>query len=421
MVKKTILKNGLRVLTIPHKDTKTVAVFILIETGAKHETKSENGISHFLEHMFFKGTKKRPTALSITEPIDRVGGMFNAFTSYDYTGYFIKVEYDDIDLALDIVSDICLNSIFPAKEIEKEKGVVVEEINIYRDNPMRRAEDLWQELLYGDQPAGWPVTGTKQTVSSLSREQLLSYMKKQYISSHAVVSVAGRFNEPAVIKKIGLLFSAMGTKGFREKQQVQEQQVKPAILTEYKETDQTRLILGVRGYSLFHPGRFAQDLLAAILGGMFSSRLFMEVREKLGLAYDIRTSSENDPDTGYLASFAGVPHGKAEQAIKTILGEYQKIATKLVSQDELTKARDHLKGTMALALEPSETKASFYGIQELLEKKFLTPDQIHATMKAVKTSHLRRVAQKIFVNSQLNLVVLGPFKNKAPFEKILNL
>ena len=430
---KTTLKNGLRVLTTTHNDTKTAAVFVLVATGSKHETKEQSGISHFLEHMFFKGTKRRPTLLAVTEPIDRVGGEFNAFTSYDYTGYHIKVEYDDIGLALDIVSDIFFNSIFPEKEIVKEKGVVIQEINIYRDNPMRRAEDLWQELLYGDQPAGRLVTGTKETVSSLSREDLLSYMRSQYVSSHTVVSVAGRIDASTVTKKIATLFSTIKQNGFREKQNVVERQLKPGSLCGYKETDQTRLMLGVRGYNLFDKRRFAKDMLAMILGGMFSSRLFMEIRDHLGLAYDIRTGSQSDPDTGYLVSAAGVPHGKVEQTIRAILKEYKKLTLQKVSANELKKAQEHFKGTMALGLEASDAKASFFGMQELLERRVLTPEQIYAKMKEITPEYLRRVAQDLFVPSKLNLVAYGPFsapkgrdlvaggKEKKQFEKLLRL
>ncbi len=419
MFHKTSLKNGLRILTIPHNDTKTAAVFVLVGTGSKYETKDKNGISHFLEHMFFKGTKKRPTPLEIMETIDRVGGMFNAFTGEDYTGYFVKVEYENIDLAFDIVSDIFLHSILPPKEIEKEKGVVIEEINIYHDNPMRRAETLWKELLYGDQPAGWDIAGTKETVLALTRDDLLSYTQTQYVPSNTVVCVAGNINQEKTTRSITKLFGGMKSSNFRPKQKVIECQGVPQTLLEFKETDQTRIILGVRGYNMFHSARYPQELLATILGGMASSRLFHEVREKLGIAYDIRTLSEADPDTGYLASAAGVPHKSVELAIKTILKEYKKIAKTPVSQKELQKAKDHFKGSMALSLEPSDAKASFFGMQELLEKKVLTPEEVYARIQAVTPKDIQRLAKTLFVPQDLNLVVVGPYKGKAQFEKIL--
>lgn len=422
MFKKTTLKNGLRIVTIPHKDTKAVAVFVLVGTGSKYETKNKMGISHFLEHMFFKGTTKRPTAIAVTEPIDRVGGMFNAFTGTDYTGYFVKVEYEHLDLALDIVSDIFLNSILPVKEIAKEKGVVIEEIHIFKDNPMRRAEVLWQQLLYGDQPAGWETAGTPETVLGLTQKDLLEYMDSQYVAKNTVVCVAGRIDSDNVAKKVEKLFSHIPQRDFKQKLQVKDGQKKPQILLEHRVADQSRIVLGSRGYNLSHPLHYAQEVMAVLLGGMFSSRLFVEVREKLGIAYDINTNSESDPDTGSLMTSAGVPHDKVELAIRTILKEYKKLTKTLVSKRELQKAKDHIKGTMALSLEASEVKASFVGMQELLEKKILTPEEVHAKIKKVSPSLLRRAARDMFVRSKLNLVVLGPFKGKMQkkFENILS-
>lgn len=413
MFHKTTLKNGLRIVTIPHKDTRAVAVFVLVGTGSKYEIKEMQGISHFLEHMFFKGTKKRPTAIAVTEPIDQVGGMFNAFTGTDYTGYYVKVEYEHQDLALNIVSDIFLNSILPTKEIAKEKGVVIEEIHIFKDNPMRRTEVLWQQLLHGDQPAGWETAGTSETVMGLSRADLLEYVNSQYVAKNTVVCVAGRIDSKDIVRKVQKLFSGISATDFRKKLKVQERQTKPQVIVENRIADQTRIALGVRGYNLTHPFHYAQEVMAVLLGGMFSSRLFVEVREKLGIAYDINTNSDSDPDTGYLMTSAGVPHEKVEKAITTILREYHKLANLKVSPKELKKAKDHIKGTMALGLEASEAKASFFGMQELLEKQILTPEQIHAKMKKVSPALLQRAAKDMFVRNKFNLVVLGPSTNKT--------
>ncbi|MDP2664549.1 MAG: pitrilysin family protein [bacterium] len=421
MFHKITLKNGLRIVTIPHKDTRAVAVFVLVGTGSKYETKDKIGISHFLEHMFFKGTKKRPNAIAVTEPIDRVGGMFNAFTGTDYTGYFVKVEYEHQDLALDIVSDIFLNSILPVKEIAKEKGVVIEEIHIFKDNPMRRAETLWQQLLHGDQPAGWEIAGSRETVMGLSRKDLLQYMDSQYVAKNTVVCVAGRIDPKSVTKKVEKLFSSIPASEFRKKLKVKEYQTRPQVLVEHRVADQTRIALGSRGYNLAHPLHYAQEVMAVLLGGMFSSRLFVEVREKLGIAYDINTNSDSDPDVGHLMTSAGVPHDKVEKAITTILREYRKLVSTKVSSKELQKAKDHIKGTMALGLEASEAKASFFGMQELLEREILTPEQIHAKIKKVSSALLQRAAKEMFVRSKLNLVVVGPnaLRAKRKFESIL--
>lgn len=419
-MKTTRLRSGLRVLTIPQNNTRTVTVLVLVATGSKYEEKRTNGISHFLEHMFFKGTRKRPTPFAIASPIENVGGNFNAFTSQDLTGYYIKVDAEHLDLALDIVADIFLNSLLPAKEIKKEKGVVIEEINMRKDTPMIHAADLLEQFLYGDQPAGWDVAGTKETVSGLSRADLASYVKSQYVASNTVVCVAGNLKEERVKEKVRRLFSFTSTKDFREKIPVREFQKEPAVLLEYRATDQTHLAFGARGLSLSFKDRFAQDILAAILGGGMSSRLFTEVREKLGLAYYVSTSSESNPDTGALTTFAGVRNGNAEKAVQVIMREYRKLAQKKVSQKELRNAKDRIKGRMALSLESSDAKAEFYGVQEILQGRFFTPEELYDKIEAVRVSDIQRVARDIFRPRNLNLVVLGPFKEKRKFRKLLS-
>ncbi|MDP2735711.1 MAG: pitrilysin family protein [bacterium] len=420
MAKTTEFRNGLRVLTIPQRNTRTVTVLVLVGTGSKYEEKGINGISHFLEHMFFKGTAKRPTPFGIASPIENVGGTFNAFTSQDVTGYYIKVGAEHLELALDMVADIFLNSSLPSKEIKKEKGVVAEEINMRKDTPMIHAADLLEQFLYGDQPAGWDVAGTKETVSKLTRTSLLSYVKSQYVASNTVVCVAGNMKEEAVKNKVRKLFSAVRTGDFRKKAPVREFQKEPAVLLEYRKTDQTHLAFGARGYRLSSQDRFVQDILAAILGGGMSSRLFSEVREKLGLAYYISTSSDSNPDTGVLATFAGVRNGNAEKAVQVIAREYRKLAEKKVSQKELHNAKDRIKGRMALSLESSDAKAEFYGIQEILEGRFFTPGELYDKIESVRVSDIARVAQDIFRPKNLSLVVLGPFREKQRFRKLLS-
>ncbi|PJB17136.1 hypothetical protein CO116_01400, partial [Candidatus Falkowbacteria bacterium CG_4_9_14_3_um_filter_38_19] len=325
MFKKTTLKNGLRIITIPKKNTQSLTVLVLVGTGSKYERKETNGISHFLEHMYFKGTKKRPSATAIAETLDKVGGIYNAFTSEEYTGYFAKVAAQHFELALGWVSDIFLNSLLPEKEIEKEKGVIIEEINMIYDNPMSYVQTLWPKLLYGDQPAGWDVAGTKETVSKMTREKLIDYTEKQYVASNTIVSIAGNFNEPLAIKKVKEFFSKIKTTKPIKKPRVIEQQQKPNLLLHFRETDQTHLCLGVRAFDLFHPKRYVQDLLSVILGGMMSSRLFEKIRAELGIAYYINTNSEANPDTGFLFTQTGIDNKNVEKGILTILKEYKKI------------------------------------------------------------------------------------------------
>ena len=421
MFKKTTFKNGLRIITVPQKGTRAVTVLVLVGTGSKYEKKEINGISHFLEHMYFKGTKKRPSPRSVAEPLDRVGGIFNAFTSEDYTGYFVKVDKNHLDLALDLVSDIYLNSLLSKKEIEKERGVIIEEINMYLDTPMIYISELWKKILYGDQPAGWEVVGTKGTISKINREQILNYMKSQYVASNTIICIAGKISLTQAIDKIREYFSKIKITKPKSKPPVIEKQKKPQILLFPKKTDQTHLALGVRAYNLFHPQKYTLELLGVILGGMMSSRLFEEIRTKLGIAYYVQTNVSIDPDTGFLVTQAGIDNANIKKAILTILKEYKKISQKRVPKNEIKKAKDCIKGKTALLLESSDAQASFYAGQELLEKKILTPEEIFKKIDKISQLDILKVAKDIFQPQKLNLALIGPFKYKERFQKLLKL
>jgi predicted Zn-dependent peptidase len=418
MFKKVTFQNGLRVITVPSKSTQTVTVLVLVGTGSKYEKKEEKGISHFLEHMYFKGTKKRPSSLEIAETLDKIGGIYNAFTSQEYTGYFAKVSKEHFELALDWVSDIFLNSTLPEKEIEKERGVIIEEINMRKDHPMEHVQILWQKLLYGDQPAGWDVAGEVETVSKISRKDLVEYRKTQYIAPNTIICLAGNFNEKEGIKKVKKFFSKIKTGKSRAKPKVIEKQERPEILFEKRETDQTHICLGVRGVNLFDERRYAQEILGLILGGMMSSRLFERIRTKLGIAYYIETDVFSDPDTGFLVTRAGLNTEKLKDGIVEILKEYKKIKKEGVSKSELKKAKDCLKGKMNILLESSDAKASFFATQEILEKKILTPDQIFKKIDKVSQSDILKLARDIFKLEKLNLALIGPKKVKEEILKI---
>jgi predicted Zn-dependent peptidase len=421
MFKKTILKNGLRVITVPQKNTQAVTVLVLVKTGSKYEKKEINGISHFLEHMCFKGTKKFPSPVAVAEVMDRVGGIFNAFTDQEYTGYFAKVEASQFGLAFDWVSELFLNPLLPKEEIEKEKKVIVEEINMIHDNPMSYIGVLWLKLLYGDQPAGWDIAGEKETVMKIDREKLIDYRKSQYVSPNTLICVAGNFNQKDAQRLVRKYFSKLKPRPSLKKEKVIEKQEKPSVLLKEKETDQTHLILGVRGYNLFHPLRYAKEILSIILGGMMSSRLFVKVRGKLGLAYYINSDVEQNPDTGYLFIRTGVDNNRVELAISTILKEIKKIREKRVSISELKKAKENLKGKLALLLESSEVQASFFGLQELLENRILSLKEIYKEIDKVNQNAILKVARDIFKPEKLNLALIGPFKDKNIFERILKL
>lgn len=419
MYQKKNLKNGLRVILVPQKDTQAMTILIMVATGARYETKKTSGVSHFLEHTLFKGSKNRPSWKEINEELDKLGGEHNAFTGYECTGYWVKSEASHFDSALDILSDIFLNPIMPEKDIEKEKGVIIEEINMYFDNPSFYILELWRELLYGDQSAGRNIAGTKESVKNINRIKLLDYFKKQYTASNSLVCVAGKIKPQKVFKKIEKVFSGMVNTAHFIEFPIVDKQKKPGCLLQHRETNQTQICLGVRGYDLFHPKKYVYEALGVLLGGMLSSRLVDKVRHELGAVYSIHTSSSSERDCGYLATFAGVDSQKAEKAISLIIEEYKKISIELVSEDELNKVKNYIKGRLALNLESSDAKALFFAEQELLEKKILTPDEIFAKIDAVKSKDIMKVAKEIFQTNRLNLALIGPFNNKKQFQKLL--
>lgn len=421
MFHKTTLKNGLRIITVPSKNTQAVTVLVLVGTGSKYETKEINGISHFLEHMFFKGTKRRPNTLDIAEELDKVGGEYNAFTGKEYTGYWAKVDYKHLDLVLDVVSDIFLNSKLDAEEISREKGVIIEEINMYLDMPMRYIGDLWEKLLYGNQPAGWNIAGEKEVVANLKREQFVKYIGEHYTAENTIVIVAGRINKNDILGKIKKYFSGINTAKPPLKPGVREKQAKPGLLVHYKKTDQTHICLGCRAYDVFHKDKYALGLLAIILGGNMSSRLFISVRERQGLAYYVKTEIQAYTDSGYFVAQAGVDNSKTEKAIQAILNEYKKIAQKGVGASELKKAKDYTKGSAILNLESSDDWASFVGTQEIITGESLTLEEKFVKIDAVTEKDIKRVAKEIFRPEKLNLAMIGPFRDKKRFEGLLKI
>ncbi|MFH0852287.1 MAG: pitrilysin family protein [bacterium] len=422
MFKKYTLSNGLRVILAPMEGAQSVTVLVLVGTGSKYETKKINGISHFLEHMFFKGTKKRPTTMEITSALDSVGGAYNAFTDKEMTGYWAKVDFKHFDLALDWVADIFLNSKIEAEEVEREKGVILEEINMYLDTPMRYIGDLWEQLLYGDQPAGWMIAGEKEIIRDLKQPQFIKYLRNQYVAKNTIVVVAGNDKQVQSSKsKIQSFFKGIKAGNLKNKLKAIEKQNKPGLKVYFKETDQTHLILGCRGYNVFDKNRYAAVLLGTILGGYMSSRLWTEVRERRGLAYYVRAAHENYTDTGYLAAHAGVDNTRVDDAIKVILDEFKKAKEHKIPEAEIKKAKDHIRGSTLLSLESSDEVASFLGTQEVLKKEIMLPEEFFKKIEKVTAADLQRVARDIFRPEKLNLALIGPFKEKDKFEKLLKI
>ncbi|MFH0859543.1 MAG: pitrilysin family protein [Patescibacteria group bacterium] len=421
MHNKRTLKNGLRIITVPMKGTQAVTVLVLVGVGSKNETKEINGISHFLEHMFFKGTKKRPNTTAIIEPLDRVGGMYNAFTGKEQTGFWAKANSENLDIVLDWVSDIFLNSQFDEKKINKEKGVIIQEMKMYLDTPMINIQNVWEKLLYGNQPSGWPVIGEKDNIMRFQRKDFVDYKKKHYLASNTVVCIAGNIEPEITERKVRKYFKRIKIKEPTPSLKVIEKQINPEVLIHYKKTDQTHLHLGVRGYSMFNPSKYVQLVLATILGGYMSSRVWISVREKKGLAYYVKTNAEEMTDTGFLVTRAGIDHQKVKLAISLILKEYCKIKNRKVSKSELQKAKDNIKGSFYLSLESSDAQAAFYADQELSKNKILSPSEEISRIEKVTADDILKVANDIFQSSKLNLALIGPFEDKKQFEKLLKI
>lgn len=421
MFQKTTLQNGLRILTIPVQGTKTVTVLILVKTGSRYETKNISGISHFLEHMFFKGTKKRPNTKQISEELDRVGGEFNAFTHREYTGYYAKVASAYLDLVLDVISDIFFNSKFNAKEIEREKGVIIEEINMYLDTPMRYVETLFEQLMYGDSPMGWDIAGDKQVIKDLARPQFLKYLNSNYLTKNTLVCVSGNIDKESIVNKTKQYFKK--TKNGNDPQSLPAKIINNGhkILIQYKETDQAHICLGTSGYNISDPRRFAFVLLSSILGGYMSSRLWLSVRERQGLAYYVKSNAQLYTDTGYLSIQAGSDNKRVAQTIKTVIQELKKIKQKQIGVQELKKAKENIKGSLTIELESSDALANFFGLQEILTGKTLTLEQIFAKIDAVTSKDILQVSRDILKTEKLKLAMIGPFKEKERFESLLTL
>ena len=417
--KKTIFKNGLRLITAPMKDTQTATVMMMVEVGSRYENDKERGISHFIEHMMFKGTKKRPNTQIIANELDAIGGEFNAFTGKTSTAYYAKSDAKHLDITLDVISDMFLNSKLEIKEIERERGTILQELNMYEDMPMQSVEDVFEGLLYGDQKLGREIIGAKETIQSVKRNDFVDYIKRFYLAEDTVVCVAGKFDENKIIKKIEKIFTAMNRGQKPEFEKVIEKQNAPKIKIKHKKTDQTHLILGVRAYEDDHKDKYVLSLLSIILGGNMSSRIFINVRERQGLAYYVHTGSEAYQEAGYLATFAGVEHKNLTKAVQTILNEYKKVASQKVTEKELQKAKDFIKGKSVMGLESSNSVASFLVGQEVMRGKILTPKDIFKKIDKVTQEDILRVAKDIFKDEKLNLALIGPHKKTKELEEIL--
>lgn len=416
---KHTLKNGLRIILAPMQETETATVFIMTGVGSRYESQKENGLAHFLEHMFFKGTEKRPTALDISKELDALGAEYNAYTGKDRTAYYAKVEARHWDIALDIVSDLFLNAKIDQEEITREKGAVLQELNMYEDMPPRHINDLWELHLYGDHPLGWEIIGTKENLHAFTRKDFIKYLNRGYVAENVVVGVAGKIDPKVVLKAIKTHFAKVRTGKKPTFKKIVEKQTKPGIFIQNKKTDQSHLIIGVRAYDMNHKDRYALGVLATILGGGMSSRLWLAVRERRGLAYRVTTGVETYHDAGYLATQSGVEHQNLEETVRVIMEEYRRIASEKVDEAELKKAKEHIKGQMALAFEGSDDIVEYLVSQEVIRGEITLPKDRAKIIDKVTADDVLRVAKDIFRNKNLNLTIIAPKVNRAKLEKLL--
>lgn len=419
--KKIAFANGLRVILVPRPASLAASVLILVKAGSEYETKTVNGLSHFLEHMAFKGTTNRPRAGMIAEELAAQGAQSNAFTSQEFTGYWAKVAARRFPKILEIVSDLYLNPAFVPEEIEKERGVIIEEMNMYEDMPMRRVQDLFLRLLYGDQPAGWKVDGEKEIVRKLGREDFIAYRHARYVASGTVIAVAGAFDKKAVVAQIRDAFGGLPRRVARRKPKTVERQVRPRLLLKHKESDQSHLVLGFRAFNIFDRRRYALTVLADALGGGMSSRLWKRVRDELGAAYYIYAGTDLLLDHGSFSVAAGVDHTKIEIVIRAVLEECNVLREELISEKELRRVKDHLIGNLVLGLETSDELAVFFGEQEVMTGAPLPPRAVIDRINSITAAEVRAVARDVFKDKGLNLAIIGPYRSEAAFKKILTL
>ena len=416
------LKNGLRVVLVPMQGAETATVIVMTGTGSRYETARENGLAHFLEHMFFKGTKKRPSARAISEELDAVGSVYNAFTAKERTAYYAKVSSRYLDTALDVISDIFLNSTLPGTEVNKERGAIIQEIDMYEDMPMRTIDNVFDALIFGSEhPLGRTILGPKENIRAFKRKDFAAYLKHHYTPGNTVVCVAGSFSTPKVLSKIKREFGRLKKRTPPTSIPFASAQESPRIAIKEKKTDQTQLMLGVPAYPYLHKDEYALEVLAAILGSGMSSRLFLEVREKRGLAYSVHAWADKYPDTGYFVVQAGVEHGKLEKTVETILVEFRKIKREKVSAAELAKAKAHIKGTSTLALETSSAVAVDAATSLINLGKIRKLEEILKGIDRVKAEDVQRVARDILKTNSLNLAIIGPHTDKKHLQVLLHI
>jgi predicted Zn-dependent peptidase len=410
LYEKTILPNGLRILSSHMPHARSVSISCFVSAGSRYEEKEVAGVGHFLEHMFFKGTQKRPNTQIISEAIEGVGGVINAEVGKELAVYWAKVALQHFDLVADVITDILRNSIFDSKEIEKERRVILEELSMVMDDPREWVDVIMDEVMWGDQPLGRDVGGTKETVSRLTRDDLLAYRSRRYSPFDTVISVAGNLEHDEVVDKLAAHFGDWQGELVGPLPPAIEEQSNPKGRIQPKDTEQAHICLGVRGLSYVDPDRYGLDLLNVILGEGMSCRLFLDIRERLGLAYDVHSYVNHFQDTGMMVAYAGVDPKKAQAAVSALLDQFNRLKEP-VPAHEVVKAKEFWKGRMLLRMEDTRSIASWIGAQELLLNRVLTVDEVIRIIEGLSAEHVQQAAQRCFTDDRLNLAIVGPMED----------
>ncbi len=416
------LSNGTRVVLVPHRETEAATLMALYAVGSRHESAALSGAAHFIEHMMFKGTQRRPSTMAISRDLDAVGADYNAFTYKDFTGYFIRLQADKLGLAVDMLHDMLYHSRFRESDVEPERKVIFEELRMYDDNPMMVVEERMEEELYKGSSLGRRTGGTVETMTGISRDDLVAFRDKHYIPGKTVLSLAGRFDHDEAVAMLEKTFGKVAKKKLPAPFapfSAAKAGKGPRVRAEFKESEQAQLAMGWPAYAYGDPRLAALKIMCIILGGTMSSRLFMQVREKRGLAYSVGASSNPYQDVGNVTVHAGLAKGRFDAALKVIIAELAKMKDKDVTAEELKRAKEYFKGKMVLGLEDSSRLADWYARQQLLSGTVETPDERVAKMFAVTKADVRKAANDVFRRSTAAVAVIGPFKDPAPIAKHL--
>lgn len=404
----TTLANGLRVLPIPILGSETVTVLVLVKAGSRYETPETNGLSHFLEHMCFKGTPKRPSAFVISNELESIGAISNAFTGQEVTGYFAKGLSEHFEQITDVISDIYQNSLFPEGEIEKEKGVIIEEINMYEDIPQALVEYDIYKLMFGDTPLGWRIGGFKEVVSTFTRENLIEYYTRRYIPEETLLVMAGNVTTDQALELSKKYFATLDTKSPDQDSSIEIEQTEPRVSIRKRVNDQTYISIGFRAFSSYDPRLPVLEVLAGVLAHGMASRLFQILREEMGACYYVNASVHSYREEGFLEISAGVDTKRLHEVIARIYAECQKLKTELVSEAELSRVKEYNVGSIKLGLESSNAQAMFYGEQAILKKPLQTPSETADEIRKVTPEALQTLAGELFRPEHTNLVIVGP-------------